>query len=69
VIVYSNAADSTVTATVHYETRDSLKQTTTNGRGKASLGFVIDEGVSPGYVVVIDISVGKESCSTAFTPI
>jgi hypothetical protein len=68
VYVTSNVPRSPVTATMHYNTKDSPYQSVTSSSGSASITFDIGRPTRD-YTVAVDVAIdGKASCSTSFTP-
>jgi hypothetical protein len=71
VISIATKGNAAVTSTAHYRTKDTVKSTTANTAGSASISYYIS-GATKGYTVVVGVRVSlrgsNSSCSTQFTP-
>jgi len=66
--ITSEQPNTSTSATAHYKTTDTSHQTTTDGSGAAAIDFRIS-AATPGYRVVVDVTVGSSNCQTSFTPV
>ena len=64
--ITSNQPNAGVTLTKHYKTVTSTDSGTTDANGNVTIDFNVS-GATAGYTVVVNATVGAESCSTSFT--
>jgi hypothetical protein len=67
VYVTSNVPNMPVSVVAHYKTTTHPFTTATDGTGHATMIFSIGSP-TPGYPVLVTVTVGSASCSTSFTP-
>jgi hypothetical protein len=65
--VTSNVPTTRFTAVAHYESKDTVRQGTTDGSGAGSVAFRISTATS-GFKVVVEVDIsGRALCQTSFT--
>jgi hypothetical protein len=70
-VLVTTASHAGVTTIAHYRTVNRKHRRTASAKGRARVPYYIS-GATPGYKVVVDVSVSKGSrkgsCKTSFTP-